>query len=207
MLPKTAVTPVKRADARRNIEAILDAATISLSRDPDTSMVDIARAAGVGRVTLYAHFPSRLELVDAVVARALGEGHRALDAVDLNGDPRRALFRLIESSWLLIVQLGAIMVAAEAVLPPGRMRELHAEPATRVQELVGRGQVEGVFRTDLPVSWLVGTLHTVMHGAAAEIRAGRLALDGAAAVIAATVLAAYTPPGETVPVADIWRAS
>jgi hypothetical protein len=56
-----------------------------------------------------------------------------------------------------------------------------------------------VFRSDLPTSWLVGTLHRVMHGAADEIEAGRLSADDAARAIAATALAAFTPPGQPVP--------
>ena len=49
----------KRSDALRNIEAILEAATTCLARDPDASVNSIAQAAGVGRVTLYGHFESR----------------------------------------------------------------------------------------------------------------------------------------------------
>lgn len=197
----------KRADARRNIEAILDAAAICLSRDADASIAEIARAAGVGRVTLYGHFSSRAELIDAVVARAIEEGDDALDALDLSGDPRRALGSLIEQSWLTLVQIGSLVTAAESALSPERMHELHQRPASRVERLVERGRAEGVFRADLPASWLVGTLHRVMHGAAAEIEAGRLAPDAAAAVIAATVLAAYTPPGEVVPGSESWAPS
>jgi AcrR family transcriptional regulator len=61
----------RRADARRNINAILDAALTCLSRDPDVSIGEIAKTAGVGRVTLYGHFASRTELVDAVFARTI----------------------------------------------------------------------------------------------------------------------------------------
>lgn len=198
---------VKRADARRNIEAILDAAAICLSRDAEASIAEIAQAAGVGRVTLYGHFSSRAELIDAVVARAIEEGDAALDALDLNGDPRRALARLIEQSWLTLVQIGSLVTAAESALSAERMHELHERPASRVERLVERGRAEGVFRTDLPTSWLVGTLHRVMHGAAAEIAAGRLTQEDAASVIASTVLAAYTPPGMVVPTAETWARS
>ena len=61
----------QRADARRNVAAILDAATDCLARDPETSVADIAAAAGVGRITLYGHFKTRAELVDAVLARTI----------------------------------------------------------------------------------------------------------------------------------------
>jgi AcrR family transcriptional regulator len=48
----------QRADARRNVEAILDAAQHCLSHDPQATIAHIAHAAGVGRVTLYGHFKS-----------------------------------------------------------------------------------------------------------------------------------------------------
>ena len=64
----TVGTQVRRADALKNIAAILDAATAALARDPDASINDIAQAAGVGRVTLYGHFGSRAALLSAVVA-------------------------------------------------------------------------------------------------------------------------------------------
>ncbi len=171
----------------------------ALSRDPEASVSEIAQAAGVGRVTLYGHFPNRADLVDAALGRAIAEGHAALDEVDLTGDPREALARLIGSSWLLVNRSRALLLAAQTVLPPGRIRDLHAGPAERVQRLVERGRREGVFRTDLPTSWLVSVLHNVMHTGADEINAGRLGADQAAAFITATVLAAFTAPGGRVP--------
>ena len=199
MPAKAAGTTTKRADAQRNIAAIVDAATECLSRDPAASTSEIAKAAGVGRVTLYGHFPSRSDLVDAVFVQAIEGGEAALSQVDLTGDPREALARLIESSWHLVDRFRSLLVAAQDALPPGRVRELHADPMVRVERLIERGRKEGAFRTDLPTSWLVGSMHSVMHGAAEEIDAGRVTTDKAADYITATVLAAFTPPGERVP--------
>ena len=199
MPAKPTGTTTRRADAQRSIAAIVDAATECLSRDPAASTSEIAKVAGVGRVTLYGHFPSRTDLIDAVFVRAIERGEAALGQVDLTGDPRAAMTRLIESSWHLVDRFRSLLVAAQDALPPGRIRELHADPMERVERLIERGRKEGVFRTDLPTSWLVGTMHSVMHGAADEINAGRLTPDHAAAYITATVLAAFTPPGEPVP--------
>ncbi|AIV33305.1 TetR/AcrR family transcriptional regulator [Streptomyces coelicoflavus] len=190
---------VKRADALRSIDAIVKAAAECLGQNPEASLSEIARAAGVGRVTLYAHFASRAEVVDAAMSRAVDRGNQALDAVDLAGDPLLALARYVEASWRLVDQARALLVAAQRELPPGRIRELHSGPAARVETLIARGRSEGVFRTDLPIAWLVNVLHSVMHSAADEIRAGRLTSEHAAGHITATVLAAFTPPGRPVP--------
>ncbi|NUR98869.1 MAG: TetR/AcrR family transcriptional regulator, partial [Kribbellaceae bacterium] len=150
-------------------------------------------------VTLYGHFPSRAELIDAVFVQAIATGEETLGQVDLTGEPRAALARLIESSWQLVDQFRSLLIAAEEALPPGRVRELHADPMARVEGLLERGRAEGDFRTDLPTSWLVSVMHNVMHGAAGDILAGRISSADAAPYITATLLAAFTPPGERVP--------
>jgi AcrR family transcriptional regulator len=61
--------PPKRADARRNYEALLAAATETFSaRGTDVPLDEIARRAGVGNATLYRNFPTRRELIVAVCA-------------------------------------------------------------------------------------------------------------------------------------------
>lgn len=192
----------RRADAQRSIAAILDAAQACLTRDPDASTSQIASTAGVGRVTLYGHFPSRADLVDAVFAHTLNDAGETLDALDLTGDPREALDRLVTSSWQIVYQFRALLQAAQRTLGPERIREHHERPLRRVQALLARGQREGAFRTDLPVSWLAATFYSVMHGAADEIAAGRLAEQDTSRMISATLLAAFTPPGRSVPVAS-----
>ncbi|MEV6429295.1 TetR family transcriptional regulator [Nocardia sp. NPDC051463] len=186
----------KRADARRNIAAILDAAQEALIADPEANIGEIAKRAGVGRVTLYGHFASRAELVDAVFTRAVAASDHTLDAVDLEGDPRAAMGRLVAASWKLIDQFRALLLAAHNHIPAERIRAAHDRPMHRVGRLIERGRAEGAFRADLPTSWMVAVYHSVIHGAATEIAAGRLADDDAADVITSTLLAAYAPPAE-----------
>lgn len=189
----------RRADARRNIAAILDAALDCLARDPQANIVDIAQAAGVGRVTLYGHFPTRGQLIEAAFVHALRQAEETLDAVDLSGDPCAALTRLASSSWQIMDRYRGALAAAQRELPLGRIRSHVDEPMVRVAALIKRGQREGVFRMDLPTDWLVAMFYTVMHGAVSEIAGGRLRGDDSARVINATLLAAYTPPGAVVP--------
>ncbi|MGC1212150.1 MAG: TetR/AcrR family transcriptional regulator [Micromonospora sp.] len=185
----------KRADAQRNIAAILDAALECLAADPDANIAEIARRAGVGRVTLYGHFSSREDLVDQVFTRTLDEADRALDAVDLTGDPRAALTRLVTSSWHIVDQFRHLLDAAQRSLPPARIRAAHEGPIRRIAGLIDRGRAEGAFRSDLPAPWMVTLFYTVVHAAADEIAAGRLTEAAAPHVIDATLQAAYAPPG------------
>ena len=56
-----------RADAQRNRERILEVAKDAFTRSGvNTSLDDIAKEAGVGPGTLYRHFPTREELLQAV---------------------------------------------------------------------------------------------------------------------------------------------
>ena len=187
----------QRADARRNIAAILDAATDCLARDPEMSIADIAAAAGVGRITLYGHFKTRAELVDAVLARTIEQADAILEHTDTGGDPADALARLVASSWQIVHQFRNILLAAHRELPAERIRGVHDPILRRVQSLIDRGQRAGAFRTDLPMQWLTTTAFSLMHAAAEDATAGRVEADDAARLIAATLLAAYTPPAES----------
>ena len=191
---RTGTRTTRRADAEQNTARILDAAAECLSRSTTASMGEIAQAARLGRVTVYGHFPSREALIEATLTRLLDQGEAVLAGLDLTGHPHQALRTLIESSWRLTATASAVLEATQAVLPPGRIRELHAKPAQRVEELIHRGQAEGVFRTDLPASWLVSVLHHVLKGAAADISSGRLDPSDAPRFIVATVLAAFATP-------------
>jgi len=86
-----------RADAARNRARLLDAATASFAeRGVETSLDDIAKAAGVGIGTLYRHFPTREDLVLAVYGaqiEALDERSRELAASDDPGEALREWMR------------------------------------------------------------------------------------------------------------------
>ncbi len=193
--PRSRTAP-RRADARRNVAAILAAATESLAKNPDTNMAEIAAAAGVGRMTLYGHFPTRADLVDAVLTHTVARAHEALDAVDISGDPRQAVARLVAGSWQIVDQFRNVLAAAERELPPDRIWAAHDPVLGRIFALFERGQQSGTFRTDLPLPWLTTVALTVMHAAATEVSAGRMTAAQAPGIVTSTLLAALTAPAD-----------
>jgi len=187
-------SPLKRADARRNIEAIVDAATALLAVNPDASVQEIAKAAGVGRVTLYGHFDSRTTLVAEVATRAIAQTEASLSGVDFSGDPREAMERLLEATWHLTHRFGGIVIAAGQVLPPEEMRRAHAGPSKRARTLLERGRREGRFRADMPVEWQITTIQAVLHAASSAVHRGEIAAEQAPRLVRDTVLAALATP-------------
>ncbi|PSR66512.1 TetR family transcriptional regulator [Nocardia sp. MDA0666] len=77
--------PAERADAARNRAKVLAAAAaLFAGRDPRTvTMDDIAKAAGVGRGTLYRRYPD----VRSIAVALLDEHERALQEQLLRGEP------------------------------------------------------------------------------------------------------------------------
>ncbi|OBI45405.1 TetR/AcrR family transcriptional regulator [Mycobacterium sp. E796] len=80
-VPAARARPAKRADARRNEQALLDAAAAVFVRaGVDAPVREIAAEAGVGMGTIYRHFPSRADLVVGVFRHQL-EALSSLDAI------------------------------------------------------------------------------------------------------------------------------
>lgn len=182
----------KRADALRNIEAIVDAATRLLAADPDASLNEIAKEAGVGRITLYGHFDSRATLLREVAERAIAHSEQELGEVDLAGDPREALGRLLEASWQLTHRFGALVIAASQALSPEQLRRAHDEPAARVRALLERGREAGEFRDDIPIDWQLSVVQAILHGASAAVHRGEITAEDAPGLVGDTVLAALS---------------
>ncbi|KGN37194.1 TetR/AcrR family transcriptional regulator [Knoellia subterranea] len=182
-----------RADARRSIAAILDAAIACLRDDPSASLGEIAKAAGVGRVTVYSHFSNRAELLQAVLDETMRRSHESLEDVDLSGAPTEALTSLVGASWTIVDEFRAVLHAAQRELPADAVHDAHGQVMERLRGVVERGRSSGDFRTDVPTDWLVTTVVTLVHGAADEVRAGRFGMDEAAGYLTSTVLSALAP--------------
>src|SRR5215203_5375493 len=86
----------RRADAERSVARILDAALDAVASDPEASMAEIARRAGVVRATIYVHFPTREALLEAVTRRAITEVTDVIEAAEPgHGDAADALQRVV----------------------------------------------------------------------------------------------------------------
>lgn len=180
------MTPA-RADALRNRQAVLDAALRLFRTDPAATAAQVAVAAGVGRVTLYGHFATRDDLVEAALGEAMRRAARAVAALDVTGEPVAALDRLVAGSWQVLADGYGAVEAACRVLPADRVAEQHDAVLDTLREVLDRGRSAGVFRTDLPRDWLVGCVSALVHEAGARVAAGEVAAVVAGGYLAASV--------------------
>jgi AcrR family transcriptional regulator len=186
----TARQPRRRADAERSIARILDAAVDALASDPDASMAEIARRAGVVRATIYVHFPTREALIDAVTRRAMTEVSAAIDAAEPGrGEPADALRRVVTTTWRELGRYHAL-VAITTQLPHAEVRARHHPVLAQLEPLIARGQRDGSFRSDVPAAWHLSMLMALIHAASAELRTARIPDEQAEAALVSTVLGA-----------------
>ena len=143
----------RRADARRNYEKLLLAARAAFTQDDaDTSLEDIARRAEVGIGTLYRHFPTRQDLLEAVYVdevEALSQSAR--DLAELA--PWEALV-----AWLhrFVGYVGTKQALANELFAySGRSAEVFASCRTALfgagEPLLERAQQAGAVRPDVDI--------------------------------------------------------
>jgi TetR/AcrR family transcriptional regulator, regulator of autoinduction and epiphytic fitness len=182
--------PRRRADARGNRSRILEVASDLLARDGAVSMDDIARAAGVVRRTVYAHFPTREALVVELGAGAAAELLEAVTAVrrHADDDPTEALARFASAIWEQGARYRLLLTMARQTFDSPGIQRFLAPVSDEVLAIVDAGQRAGRFTTDLPPTVLVRVLQATTISLLETL--GTDGWDGAPQPAAAAVLRA-----------------
>ena len=142
----------KRADAIRNREKLLSAATeLFAARGTDVSLDAVARHAGVGIGTLYRHFPTRDALVEAAY-RAEVEDLCRTAAVLLESRPAdEALAEWMERFVAYTAAKKGMKGALQAVVASGSdvFGETRGQIIAAIDDLLAAGVEDGTLRSDV----------------------------------------------------------
>jgi AcrR family transcriptional regulator len=183
----------QRVDAVRNRDRIMDAARDQITlHGPDVGMGAIAAAAGVAVGTLYRNFPTKADLVNAVVTEHALEMVEDVEATvervqagsPVMAEIRGAVERFVESS-----ARNHAVKAAAAVLGATDHGPLEERGWIAVDKLIARAREAGGLRPDATTEDLMLLINTAPTDAPPAARARWLALvlDGLTAGAPATV--------------------
>jgi AcrR family transcriptional regulator len=141
--------PKLRADARRNREAVLAAARKRFAKcGLECQMEDIARTAGVGVGTVYRHFPTKGDLIAALVAdRYERLAARAREAL-AEEDPWQAFCDLMRHSAKVQVSDRALSEIISSQPELGQKEAVGSGLADTTAELIANAQRAGDMRRD-----------------------------------------------------------
>ncbi len=153
-----------RSDAERNRRVLLEAAAGALARDPDASLSEVARLAGLTRATLYRHFGSRERLLGALRDDALDSAVEAVAAARVEeGAALEALRRVITAVASLGGRFWPLLM--EGVDRDPEFLRSRAQAFAPVLALIDRGQESGQIRTDVSAQWVVTALTALLAAA------------------------------------------
>jgi len=135
-----------RSDARRNLERVLDAATeVFADEGPDASIDEIARRAGVGHGTVFRRFPTKDDLMLAVIERHMEQLRERAEAALVASDPGEAFFDFVRGVAELNMRTpGLHKCVIHCGDKPGG-----AELEKLVARVVSRAQKAGAVRRDV----------------------------------------------------------
>ena len=141
-----------RADARRNVDALLRAARqVFDASGVDAPVKEIADRAGVGVGTLYRHFPQRPDLIKAIIRKEVDACAEAASVLAANHSPAEAIGLWMQRLVDLVATKRGLAAAlhsgnpAYQLLPDYVLRRL--TPA--LQGLLNAAAAAGTIRTDV----------------------------------------------------------
>jgi AcrR family transcriptional regulator len=142
--------PGQRADAQRNHRKVVEAARLLFAeRGLEAGMEDIARAAGVGVGTVYRHFPTKEDLLEALAdlhfTRLAEAARTALERPE-PGDAFKWFMRRAAEIVAADRALGEALGQAPGVCARAAQRAALNEP---IDELIARAQDAGALRREI----------------------------------------------------------
>jgi AcrR family transcriptional regulator len=160
--------PVLRADARRNRARILEAAeAVFFEKGASASTEEVASRAGVAIGTVFRHFPTKGDLLGAMMKELRQRLTDEVRTLRADGDPETALFDFFTH---MVAQAAAKKAVVDLLADSG-VNVPVAEPLQALRDAIGAlltnakkaGAVRREVRLDETMALLVGTCQGALH--------------------------------------------
>jgi AcrR family transcriptional regulator len=178
-------------------ERIITQAIACIAQNANSSMDEIAKAAGIGRATLFRHFKSRAELLVEIKLRAGGQLEAVVSPVFQSDLPaREKLVRIVTR----LIPLGASLNVSAYFIHPvkqedPRVMASYQRCMAQTRQLCLDLRAEGDLAKDVPVSWLVASMDSLIFAAWEKVESGDIAPKQAPWLVLNTFLAGHGTTG------------
>ncbi|MDX6450278.1 MAG: hypothetical protein QOH16_327 [Gaiellaceae bacterium] len=144
------MTTALRADAQRNLVRVLDAAReVFAEQGVDAPVTEIADRAGVGVGTIFRRFPTKDDLLVAVVEQRTEQLIEAADVALESSEPGAALRKFMATAAAMHISDVCWCEAGAELFGRDGIRELTDVLVGKIGELLTRAQTAGQVRSDL----------------------------------------------------------
>jgi AcrR family transcriptional regulator len=155
-------------------ERILEAAILVFAYKPDATMEDIARQAGVTRITINRKFGSRADLLEASILYCSQKFDEVL--AEAMSTDRRALEKL----YLIMKGFSSLrnhyfFWMRHRVDDKSRDRQHYLRQLELIETIITRAQQDGELRKDLPAGWIAAFFDYMAITAATALANGVVA--------------------------------
>ena len=176
-------------------EILLDAAITVFSKNPGAPISDVADFAGVGRATLYRHFPSRDELMRELVLGSYRQMNEALAPVlDTNLTGAGLLLGVLEA----VIPLGDryyFLLTERTFDDDPEIKALQTQDEQEWGELVQHLKAKKVIANDVPDAWVISALEALIYAAWESVHEGYVARREAHKLVYRTLISGLGPQG------------
>ncbi|WP_165497134.1 TetR/AcrR family transcriptional regulator [Rhodococcus sp. ABRD24] len=181
-----------RSDAQRNRDAVIAAAIRMLAADPEASMQQIAAQSGVGRTTVYRHFPTREHLMQALVDLVVDEQRAIVRAAITPDAAAAAVFHRLGPGIIRVGERYRFLDNRPGAIADAPLR--HPTAGEPLLEWLTDAAERGELRADLPPEWMYAMIHGLARAANEEVLAGRRSAEEAGRLLGRTLADAFAGP-------------
>ena len=143
------VTKPLRRDARRNRDRLVASAReLFATAGVDVSVEEITHQAGLGMGTLYRHFPTKDDLIDAVLEDAFAEIVQLAKSAAAEPDAWAGFTRFLEGMLVLHAENRGLKDVLAAGAHGPQREAMRARVRPLVRRMVERAQEQGTLRAD-----------------------------------------------------------
>lgn len=174
-------------------DRIIKQAIACIAQNANAGLDEIAAVAGVGRATLYRHFKSRLDLLNAI---KLAAGEQLMAVVDpvlkAKIPAREKLINIVTQ----LVPLGASLNVSTYFTQPFKdedpgVRSTYYRHIAQARQLGQELKDEEAVSPEIPLVWLVSSLDSLIFAAWEKVDSGDIAPKQAPWLVLRTFLAGH----------------